>query len=57
MKVSSQPREDQTEAGADKGKFGLSTNSCPTEIFFHIPQMNHMCHKNSFNHHFSTSVQ
>lgn len=46
MKVSSQPREDQTEAGADRGKFGLSTNSCPTEIFFHIPQMNHMCHKN-----------
>lgn len=34
MKVSSQPREDQTQSGADRGKLELSTNSCLAEISF-----------------------
>lgn len=45
MKVSSQPCEDQIQAGAERGKLGLSSNSCPAVVSFqystnesHVPQ-------------------
>lgn len=58
MKVSSQPCEDQTQAGADREEsWGSVAIAVLQKSLFSILQMNYTCRKNSSNHHFSTSVQ